>query len=86
MLSCPFGSERLLIAFPFFPNTRWNTCCFSCAQYCQHTLLGLVLGFGEGDLIHGGYESCAVDNDRIIAHLRDLFRASLCFHHGFLLC
>jgi len=31
------------------------------------TLLGLVLGFGEGDLIHGGNESCAVDDDRIIA-------------------
>jgi len=30
-------------------------------------LLGLVLGFGEGDLIHGGNESCAVDDDRIIA-------------------
>jgi len=31
------------------------------------TLLGLVLGFGEGDLIHGGNESCAVDDDHIIA-------------------
>ena len=30
-------------------------------------LLGLVLGFGEGDLIHGGDESRAVDDDRIIA-------------------
>lgn len=30
-------------------------------------LLGLVLSFGEGNLIHGGNESCAVDGDRIIA-------------------
>jgi len=30
-------------------------------------LLVLVLGFGEGDLIHGGNESCAVDDGRIIA-------------------
>jgi len=30
-------------------------------------LLVLVLGFGEGDLIHGGNESYAVDDDRIIA-------------------
>ena len=30
-------------------------------------LLVLVLGFGEGDLIHGGDESCAVGDDCIIA-------------------
>src|SRR5690554_3750793 len=30
-------------------------------------LLGLVLGFGEGYLIHGGNESYAVDDDRIVA-------------------
>ena len=30
-------------------------------------LLRLVLGFGEGDLIHGGNESYAVDDGRIIA-------------------
>src|SRR5690554_5268642 len=30
-------------------------------------LLGLVLGFGEGYLIHGGNESYAVDDDHIIA-------------------
>ncbi len=30
-------------------------------------LLGLVLGFGEGDLIHGDTESYAVDDGRIIA-------------------
>jgi len=29
--------------------------------------LGLVLGFGEGDLIHGGTESYSVDDGRIIA-------------------
>jgi hypothetical protein len=26
-----------------------------------------VLGFGEGDLIHSGNESCTVDDGRIIA-------------------
>jgi hypothetical protein len=30
-------------------------------------LLILVLSFGEGDLIHGGNESYAVDDGRIIA-------------------
>jgi hypothetical protein len=30
-------------------------------------LLGLELGFGEGDLIHGGNKSCAVNDGRIIA-------------------
>lgn len=30
-------------------------------------LLGLVLGFGEGDLIQGGNESYAVGDGRIIA-------------------
>jgi hypothetical protein len=30
-------------------------------------LLVLVIGFGEGDLIHGGNESYAVGDDRIIA-------------------
>lgn len=29
--------------------------------------LGLVLGFGEGDLMHDGNEHCAVDDDHIIA-------------------
>ena len=32
-------------------------------------LLFLVLGFGEGDLIRHGNESCAVADGRIIAHL-----------------
>jgi len=40
-------------------------------------LLGLVLGFGEGDLIHGSGEFCAVDDGRIIADFGDLFRGSL---------
>ena len=37
----------------------------------------LVLGFGEGDLIHGGNESYAVDDGGIIADFGDLFRVSL---------
>jgi len=41
------------------------------------TLLGLVLGFGEGDLIHSGNESYAVDDGRIIADFGGLFRVSL---------
>ena len=43
----------------------------------RFALLGLVLGFGEGDLIHDGNESYAVDDGRIIADFRDLFRVSL---------
>jgi len=39
-------------------------------------LLGLVLGFGEGGLIHGGNESCSVDDGLIIA---DQFSLSLEF-------
>jgi hypothetical protein len=31
------------------------------------SLLGLVLGLGEGDLIHLGNESYTVDNGRIVA-------------------
>ncbi|WP_265734805.1 hypothetical protein [Marinobacter guineae] len=31
------------------------------------TFLVLALGFGEGDLIHGGNESYAVGDERIIA-------------------
>ncbi|EDM47131.1 hypothetical protein MDG893_08601 [Marinobacter algicola DG893] len=34
-------------------------------------LLSLVLGFGEGDLVHGGNESCAVDDVRYIADFGD---------------
>ena len=34
-------------------------------------LLVLVLGFGEGDLTHGGYESCAVDESFTIADFGD---------------
>ena len=34
------------------------------------TLLGLVFGFGESDLIHSGNESCAIDDDNIISYLR----------------
>ena len=40
-------------------------------------LLVLVLSFGEGHLIHGGNESYAVDDGRIIADFGDLFRVSL---------
>lgn len=40
------------------------------------SLLVLVLGFGEGDLIHGRTESYAVDDSRIIADGSDFFRAS----------
>ena len=40
-------------------------------------LLVLVLGFGEGHLIHGGNDSYAVDDGRIIADFGDLFRVSL---------
>jgi len=40
-------------------------------------LLILVLGFGEGDLIHGSGESCQVDDGCIIADFGDLFRGSL---------
>jgi hypothetical protein len=40
-------------------------------------LLGLVLGFGEGDLIHGGNESYAVNDDCIIADFGGLFRVFL---------
>src|SRR5690606_28431287 len=40
-------------------------------------LLGLVLGFGESDLIHKSTESYAVDDGRIIADFGDLFRVSL---------
>ena len=39
-------------------------------------LLALALGFGEGDLIHGGNESYAVDDGRFIADFGDLFRVS----------
>ena len=39
-------------------------------------LFALVLGFGEGNLIHGR-ESCAVGQNRIIAYFGKLFRASL---------
>ena len=31
------------------------------------TLFGLVLGFGEGNLVHGGNESCGVGDGRIIS-------------------
>ncbi|MBE0465108.1 hypothetical protein, partial [Halomonas colorata] len=41
------------------------------------SLFVLVLGFGEGDLIHGSTEPYAVDDVRIIAEGRDFFRASL---------
>ncbi|VXB22468.1 hypothetical protein HALO153_120031 [Vreelandella titanicae] len=41
------------------------------------SLLVLVLGFGEGDLIHGSTESYAVDDSRIITDGSDFFRASL---------
>jgi len=37
----------------------------------------LVLGFGEGQLIHGGCESYAVGNSCIIADFGKLFRGSL---------
>lgn len=40
-------------------------------------LLGLVLGFGEGDLIHDGNESYAVDDGGIVADFGDLSRVSL---------
>ena len=41
------------------------------------SLFVLVLGFGEGDLIHGSTEPYAVDDVRIIAEGRDFFRASI---------
>lgn len=41
------------------------------------TLLVLMLGFGEGHLIHGDNESFAVGGGHIIADLGDLFRISL---------
>ncbi|TMU17806.1 SDR family oxidoreductase, partial [Halomonas sp. ATBC28] len=44
------------------------------------SLLVLVLGFGEGDLIHGSTESYAVDDSRIITDGSDFFRASLVKH------
>jgi hypothetical protein len=40
-------------------------------------LLGLVVGFGEGDLVHDGDESYAVDDGRLIADFGELFRVSL---------
>lgn len=39
--------------------------------------LGLVLGFGKGDLIHGSNESYRLDDGRIIADFGGLFRTSL---------
>ncbi|MDN7134025.1 hypothetical protein JNO04_16920, partial [Halomonas sp. MC140] len=47
------------------------------------SLFVLVLGFGEGDLIHGSTEPYAVDDVRIIAEGRDFFRASLAFLRAF---
>lgn len=41
------------------------------------SLLILVFGFGESDLIHGGNVPCAIDDSRIIADVRELFRVSL---------
>ena len=43
------------------------------------SLLVLLFGFREGDLIHGSTESYAVDDSRIIADGRDFFRPSLGF-------
>ncbi|MED5491260.1 MAG: hypothetical protein VYD45_03960, partial [Pseudomonadota bacterium] len=40
-------------------------------------LLGLVLCFGEGDLIHGSNESYRFCDGRIIADFGELFRPSL---------
>jgi len=40
-------------------------------------LFVLVLGFGEGQLIHGGCESCAVSDGAIIADFEELFRGSI---------
>ncbi|MED5491103.1 MAG: hypothetical protein VYD45_03115, partial [Pseudomonadota bacterium] len=40
-------------------------------------LLGLVLGFGEGDLIHGSNESYRFGDGCIIADFGELFRPSL---------
>ena len=42
-------------------------------------LLGLVLGFGEGDLIHGSNESYRFGDGRIIADFGELFRPSLVY-------
>ena len=46
-------------------------------------LFGLVLGFGEGDLVHGRNESYRLDDGRIIADFGGLFRTSLtqCLNH-----
>ncbi|MFZ2288692.1 MAG: hypothetical protein WAV92_03340, partial [Halopseudomonas yangmingensis] len=45
-------------------------------------LLGLVLCFGEGDLIHGSNESYRFCDGRIIADFGELFRPSLGFVGG----
>tara|TARA_R110001583_G_scaffold68607_2_gene195041 strand:+ start:1955 stop:2236 length:282 start_codon:yes stop_codon:yes gene_type:complete len=45
------------------------------------SLLVLLLGFGEGDLIHGSTEPYAVVDSRIIADGSEFFRASLLFQY-----